>query len=133
MLRLSAVSEIPARLTAGGRWVAEIYGCNVAALENAAAVEAALRHAVERLGAKASQLEAVFHKFEPQGLSGSVLSPTALVTIHTWPEDRAATLDLYFYSADADPEPVLQDLAESLGAQDTNAYRFRRGDTRPQG
>ncbi len=86
-----------------------------------------MRHAVEQLGAKPDSLETVFHKFEPQGLSGSVMSPAALVTIHTWPEDRAATLDLYFYSAEADPEPVLRDLAESLGAQDTNAFRFQRG------
>ena len=117
----------PSRPTAGGRWVAEIYGCDFAALEDTPGVESALRHAVERLGARPGTVEAVFHKFQPQGLSGSVMSPVALVTIHTWPEDGAATLDLYFYRGDVDPDPVMHDLALAFGAQDTNAYRLWRG------
>lgn len=113
--------------SAGGRWVAEIYGCDVLALEDARGVEDAMRHAIERLGAPPSLVEGVFHKFHPQGLSGSVMSPVALVTIHTWPEERAATLDLYFHLADANPEPVLHDLARAFGARDTNSFAFWRG------
>lgn len=115
------------RPTAGGRWVAEIYGCDVAALEDVRHVEAAMRLAVVGLGAPAHLVEAVFHKFEPQGLSGSVMSSVALVTVHTWPEERAATLDLYFHLPDADPEPVLHDLARSFGASDTSSFAFWRG------
>jgi S-adenosylmethionine decarboxylase len=125
MLESFAVNDVPRH--AGGRWVAEIYGCDVTQLEDARNVESALREAVTQLGARPGSIEAVFHKFEPQGLSGSVLSPAALIAIHTWPEDRAATLDLYFYRSNTDPEAVLKELARHLGATDTNSVHVTRG------
>ncbi len=110
----------------GGRWVGEIYGCDLDRLEDAALVEAALKAAVRRLGAKESAIQSVVYKFQPQGLSAAALSPVAAVMIHTWPEDEAsATLDLYFYRP-ADPKAVVEGLAEALGAKRENAFCHRR-------
>ncbi|HWG84383.1 MAG TPA: S-adenosylmethionine decarboxylase [Deinococcales bacterium] len=122
------MNEVPRH--AGGRWVAEVYGCDFHRMEDAANVEAAMREAVQRLGARPESIEAVFHKFQPQGLSGSVLSPAALIAIHTWPEDGAATLDLYFYNSSENPEDVLRELANHLGATDTNSVHVSRGSSR---
>ncbi len=110
----------------GGRWVGEIYGCDVDRLEDAALVERALRDAVKRLGAEESTIRSVVYKFEPQGLSAAALSPVAAVMIHTWPEDDAsATLDLYFYR-EADAGEVLAGLAEAFGARRKDAFSYRR-------
>ncbi|AEB12144.1 S-adenosylmethionine decarboxylase [Marinithermus hydrothermalis] len=115
----------------GGRWVAEIYGCNVEVIENAKMVEAALRDAVIRLGASPQSTKSVVYKFHPQGLSAAVVSPVAAVMIHTWPEDDAsATLDLYFYRGDVNPDEVLEGLARAFGAKRENAFRYWRGGER---
>jgi len=112
----------------GGRWVAEIYGCNLEVLENPKLVEVALRDAVIKLGAPPGSVQATVYKFYPQGLSAAILSPVAAVMIHTWPEDDAsAALDLYFYKPDVDPESVLRGLARAFGAREESAFRFWRG------
>jgi len=112
---------------AGGRWVGEIYGCQVERLEDPRLVEDALRHAVRRLGADDATIKSVVYKFNPQGISAAALSPVAAVMIHTWPEDDAsATLDLYFYREGADAGEVLKHLAEAFGARRENAFSYRR-------
>ncbi|MGQ9753095.1 MAG: S-adenosylmethionine decarboxylase [Thermaceae bacterium] len=111
----------------GGRWVAEIYGCNVDILENPKMVEAALVDAVMRLGATRDSVQTVSYKFHPQGLSAAVMSPVAAAMIHTWPEDNAsATLDLYFYRDGVDPEGVLRGLSRAFGAKEESAFRYWR-------
>jgi S-adenosylmethionine decarboxylase len=111
----------------GGRWVAEIYGCDLGVLENTKLVEVALKDAVIKLGAPPGSVKATVYKFYPQGLSAAVLSPLGAVMIHTWPEDDAsAALDLYFYS-DADPETILRGLARAFGAREESAFKYWRG------
>lgn len=125
MLIWFAVTDIT-----GGRWVAEIYGCNLEVLENPKLVEVTLRDAVFKLGAPPGSVQGTVYKFYPQGLSAAILSPVAAVMIHTWPEDDAsAALDLYFYKPDADPESVLRGLARAFGAREESAFRlWRRGE-----
>jgi len=110
----------------GGRWVGEIYGCDLARLEDPAWVERALREAVRSLGADEASIKSVVYKFSPQGLSAAALSPVAAVMIHTWPEDDAsATLDLYFYRP-ANAQAVMERLADAFGARRENAFCHRR-------
>lgn len=111
----------------GGRWVAEIYGCNLEVLENPRLVESALKDAVIKLGAPVASVQSVVYKFYPQGLSAAVVSPVGAVMIHTWPEDDAsAALDLYFYQPDAEPDSVLRGLARAFGAREESAFRLWR-------
>lgn len=113
----------------GGRWVAEIYGCNLEVLENPKLVELALKDAVIKLGAPPTETGGIVYKFYPQGLSAAMVSPVAAVMIHTWPEDDAsAALDIYFYHPDAQPEPVLRGLARAFGAREESAFRYWRSE-----
>src|SRR6476659_8742600 len=36
-----------------------------------------------------------FHQFEPQGVTGTVLLAESHLAIHTWPESRSATVDVF--------------------------------------
>jgi S-adenosylmethionine decarboxylase len=111
----------------GGRWVAEIYGCDLEILENPQLIELALKDALLRLGAPAQSTRSVVYKFQPQGLSAAVISPVASVMIHTWPEENAsASLDLYFYRPDLDPAAVLKGLARAFGAREESSFWYRR-------
>ncbi|MER3481613.1 MAG: S-adenosylmethionine decarboxylase [Meiothermus sp.] len=111
----------------GGRWVAEIYGCNLEVLENPRLVETALRDAVVKLGAPTASVQGVVYKFYPQGLSAAIVSPVAAVMLHTWPEDgAAAALDLYFYQSGVNPEGVLRGLARAFGAREESSFEYWR-------
>ena len=37
----------------------------------------------------------VFHQFEPQGVTGTVLLAESHLAIHTWPEEKFVTVDVY--------------------------------------
>jgi S-adenosylmethionine/arginine decarboxylase-like enzyme len=36
-----------------------------------------------------------FHAFQPQGLSGALVIGDTVLTVHTWPEQGFATIDLF--------------------------------------
>ncbi|MBS7248023.1 MAG: adenosylmethionine decarboxylase [Candidatus Jordarchaeales archaeon] len=40
-------------------------------------------------------LDVKFHKFEPVGVSGIILISESHVSIHTWPEDGYAAIDIF--------------------------------------
>ncbi|MHA1607318.1 MAG: adenosylmethionine decarboxylase [Candidatus Freyarchaeota archaeon] len=40
-------------------------------------------------------LDVKFHKFEPMGVSGILLISESHVSIHTWPEDGYAAIDIF--------------------------------------
>ena len=37
----------------------------------------------------------VFHQFEPQDMTGTVLLAESHLAIHTWPEEKFVTVDVY--------------------------------------
>ena len=44
----------------------------------------------------------VFHQFQPQGVTGTVLLAESHLAIHTWPEEGFVTVDLYVCNYKAD-------------------------------
>jgi len=51
--------------------------------------------------------ELLVRKFEPQGMSAILLDDHKHITIHTWPENKAACLDIYGFE---NPEVILAKL-----------------------
>lgn len=72
-----------------------------------------------------------FHQFEPVGVTGVILLAESHVAIHTWPEHRFVSLDIYVchFSADntAKAERLLQDLIRLFDSKQPNIYRQARG------
>lgn len=54
-----------------------------------------------------------FHQFEPHGVTGLLLLAESHLSVHTWPEEGLATLDL-FTCGSADIEHVVAWLRETL-------------------
>ncbi len=73
--------------------LAEYRECNRLALNTAASLEQLMRAAAQRAGV--SILDANFHRFAPQGVSGVLFLEEAHFSIHTWPEAGYAAVDLY--------------------------------------
>lgn len=71
----------------------ELSGCPAPLLDDVAAVERELVQAAREAGARV--VNAVFHAFAPQGISGVVVIAESHVTIHTWPEHGYAAIDIF--------------------------------------
>jgi S-adenosylmethionine decarboxylase len=83
-------------VTANGTHLfAEWYGCDfsVPALQYAHSLREACLAAARDSGLQC--VGDVFHQFQPQGATGTVLLAESHLAIHTWPESGFVTLDVY--------------------------------------
>lgn len=113
-------------LTRGGRWTAELHGCALEIISQKATVTQALQDSIETLGGDIHSMQVTLQVLEAQGLAGSIVSPSAMFTIHTGPSQGVVSLDLYFYHPDADPEAVVRWLARAFQASDYTVWRNER-------
>jgi spermidine synthase len=77
----------------GQHLILELYGCNAAALSSVTKVQDAMLKAAR--AADATIIDSIFHHFKPYGVSGVVVIAESHFAIHTWPEHRYASVDLY--------------------------------------
>lgn len=79
----------------GTHLLGEWYGCDfsAAALNDAYTLRAVCLFVTRDAGLQI--VGDVFHQFEPQGVTGTVLLAESHLAIHTWPEARFVTVDVY--------------------------------------
>lgn len=88
--------EASAALAVNGTYLlAEWYGCDVSTgcLSTAQSLRETCLAATRHSGLHV--VGDVFHQFEPQGVTGTVLLAESHLAIHTWPESGFVTLDVY--------------------------------------
>lgn len=105
--------------------LAEYRGVDRALLDDAARLESILVEAATAAGARV--LDRRFHRFEGGGVSGMLLLAESHVSIHTWPAEGRAAVDVYT-CGDARPERAHETLMTRLGATHAEVVRLRRGD-----
>ncbi|HEY6450350.1 MAG TPA: adenosylmethionine decarboxylase, partial [Candidatus Cybelea sp.] len=88
----------------------------IAAMMNAAAKAAG-----------ATIMESAFHRFEPQGVSGTVILAESHLSIHTWPEMGYAAMDFYTCGDHTDPWLACDYAARTLAAKSVLATELKRG------
>ena len=62
---------------------------------------------------EATVIDQRFHQFEPWGVTGFLLLAESHISVHTWPEENLAALDI-FACADIDTDSVLSWLRDQL-------------------
>jgi S-adenosylmethionine decarboxylase len=77
--------------------------------------------------ARATIMESAFHRFEPQGVSGTVILAESHLSIHTWPEKGYAAMDFYTCGDHTDPWLACEYAAHTLGATSVLATELKRG------
>lgn len=75
----------------------------------------------------ATVVQSVFHEFNPYGLSGVVVIAESHLAIHTWPEHRCASVDLYTCSLEIDPRPAFEYLNRVFRAGRYDVLEIPRG------
>jgi S-adenosylmethionine decarboxylase len=79
-------------------------------------IEALLRRAGE--AARVKVLSVHLHPFGPeQGVTGVALLAESHISIHTWPEEALAAVDIFVCGAQADAQAALDVIVAELGAR----------------
>lgn len=109
----------------GRHLLAEFYDCNSNVLNNPALIERLMKEAAEACGA--TIVQSCFHRFNPHGVSGVVVIAESHLTIHTWPENGYASVDLYTCGEACDPKVAFEYLREHLVSTHTCYTEIHRG------
>lgn len=110
--------------TVGRHLVAEFYGCDTEKLNTEAVIKQAMFDAAQAV--KATIVGSVFHRFDPQGVSGTIVISESHLSIHTWPENGYAAVDIYTCGG-LDPWSGIDDLGIQLGAKSRRVQETVRG------
>ncbi len=110
--------------TIGRHLIAEFYGCDLALIDDVGAIEQLMHAAAAIVGA--TVMASAFHRYAPQGVSGTLLIAESHLSIHTWPEHRYVAADI-FTCGGLDPRPGFEFLGRELGASDSRMQEIVRG------
>lgn len=105
--------------------IADLYGCNPSVIDNLHLIKDLLKHAVEF--ACMNSLGEIFHKFEPNGVTGIVALEESHISIHTWPEIGYVAIDVFTCGDKAKPHIALQIICDSLNPTRTEIRELERG------
>ena len=109
----------------GTHIVCELSGCDAQALTDVDLVREMMIGAAK--ASRATVMEVAFHRFEPQGVSGTVILAESHLSIHTWPEKGYAAMDFYTCGDHTDPWLACEFAAKVLHAKSSLTTEFKRG------
>jgi S-adenosylmethionine decarboxylase len=115
----------PVYRPSGTHLLADYHGAAPGLLGDAAAIDALLRRAALAAGARI--LHGHFHTFGAGGgVTGVLLLAESHISIHTWPEDGFAAVDIFMCGA-ARPQLALAAIEQALGAERVTLRTVARG------
>jgi len=110
--------------TVGRHLLIEFYDCDRPLLDDLDSLRKIMIMAAETVGA--SVVGETFHRFAPQGVSGTVVIAESHLSLHTWPENGYAAIDI-FTCGGLVPGDAFGYLAASLHAGSARQREIIRG------
>ena len=98
----------------GKHCILELYDCDPAKLNDEAFLRTTITNAAKRAGA--TLLNLITHRFEPQGVTGLALLAESHISIHTWPENGYAAVDVFTCGDHTMPEQACRVMRDELRA-----------------
>lgn len=106
--------------------VAELTGCNAKILDSHTALEKMLHDGIAACGLH--QVNIISHKFTPIGVTAIAIISESHIAIHTYPEAKHASVDIFHCADDATSlHRLLAYLQKHLEAQRVEFLEFSRG------
>ena len=90
----------------GRHVIVELVDCDRAVLDNLELIREHMLEAARKSGA--TVVRSVFHRYNPQGVSGVVVIAESHISVHTWPEYGYAAVDFFTCGDSVDPETVVK-------------------------
>jgi S-adenosylmethionine decarboxylase proenzyme len=120
---LASGTSFPSR-TVFRHLICDLYNCRPDRLSDVEPVRELLLEAARIIGA--TTVAQAFHRFEPQGVTGTVVLAESHISVHTWPESRYVALDIAS-CGEMDPRLGFRHLREAFGASDARVQEILRG------
>ena len=105
--------------------LAEYAKCDYSRINDVAYIERVMLESAQLAGA--TVLSSSFHRFSPHGVSGVVVIQESHMAIHTWPEYRFASVDIFTCGDSVNPWKAYEHLKKTLGAENGTAFKISRG------
>jgi len=102
----------------------ELYGCDYEKLNDESFLRCILNRSAKL--AKATVLNLISNKFEPQGVTAIALLAESHISIHTWPECNYSAVDIFTCGQNMLPELASQYLIDVLKAEEHSLRVFER-------
>ncbi len=109
----------------GRHLIVELSDCDSNILNDTALMEEYLKEAARRSGA--TIVDTVFHRYNPQGVSGVVVIAESHISVHTWPEYGYAAVDFFTCGEAVDPYLAHDYLKRVLRADSAQVRELNRG------
>jgi spermidine synthase len=109
----------------GTQILAEFIDCSEELLRNSDSVERILTYGIEQAGFHLISLSS--HQFSPGGATVVAIIGESHIAIHTYPEARHATIDIFTCSSDHDQRKLLNILQEELAPKTVRVMEVQRG------
>lgn len=120
--------ESLSRPALGAQWLIDLFDCEAEGLDDPQALEALLRETAQQ--ARLTLLQVATHRYEPQGMTVIGLVAESHISIHTWPEHRFVSVDLFTCGSDAGYHEVCDSLMRHFKAGHHSLMVLKRGDMR---
>jgi S-adenosylmethionine decarboxylase len=111
--------------TVGTHILADLWGVGGEVLDNEDFLQKTMVSAAE--GAGLHVISSHFHRFEPHGISGVIVLAESHATIHTWPEQGLASIDIFTCGDGKAGDDACGRIVEALKPQGRSIKRFSRG------
>ena len=113
--------------TSGKHIILDLWGVKPRFLRSRDFVRKALLNAQQCSGA--TLIGKKFHKFTPEGISGYVLIAESHISIHTWPADGYASIDIYTCGDKTFPQRAADELIKSFTPSGYDIVSMERGNS----
>ena len=100
----------------GKHLLLELYKCDYEKLNDESFLRCALNRAAKL--AKATVLDLMSNKFEPQGVTAIALLAESHISIHTWPESNYSAVDIFTCGHNMQPDISCKYLIQALMAEE---------------
>ena len=109
----------------GTHCILELCGCSAQRLNDDAFIKDALAEASKQ--GMSTLLKIASHKFDPQGVTAFAILAESHISIHTWPENGYAAVDVFTCGDTAQPRLACEYLVKALDAQTYTLKEVPRG------
>jgi S-adenosylmethionine decarboxylase proenzyme len=109
----------------GKHLIVELYGCDLRLLGDVDYIRETMMLCAKE--ANTTVIESIFHQFKPYGVSGVIVIAESHLSIHTWPEHRFASVDLFTCGDHSDPWKAFKIIKKKLKAKYFSVIKMERG------
>ncbi len=115
--------------TFGRHYLVDLHGCDPRIITKVGPTRERLLQAAHECGA--TVVSDSFHQYQPHGVSGIILIAESHLSIHTWPEEAFAALDIFTCGDEMRPQVAIDSIRESFGAATVKSIVVTRGGLEP--